>query len=135
MKIAAGVGGAPAGRGQGQHLGFLLFGLGLGCVGHRGKVLPNKGLHRLGKRKALDFDKVVQGRPPADATGKPIPFSVADFQTVMLTGALGVATDADKLVGIIPLEIGQQIKLFGLGDLFRRNVAHYRPSRWPGGQS
>jgi hypothetical protein len=27
-------------------------------------------------------------------------------------------------MGVVPLEVGQQVKLLGLGDLFRRDVAH-----------
>ena len=117
------MGGAPAGLGQGQHPGFLFFRLGLGHMGQGRKVLPRKGLHRLGKRKALDFNQIVQGRLAADSTGKPIPFAVADFQAVMLTGAIGVPADVYQLMGVVSLEVGQQVKLLVLGDLFRRDIA------------
>ena len=124
MEIADHVGGAPAGLGQGQHPGFLFFRLGLGRTGQGGEILAHQGLHRLGKGKALDFDKIVQGRLAADPTGKPIPFPVADFQAVMLTGAVGVAADVYQFMGVEPLEVGQQVKLLCLGDLFRRDIAH-----------
>ena len=124
VEVVDHVGSAPAGLGQGQHPGFLLFRLGLGRTGQGGEVLAHQGLHRLGKGKALDFDKIVQGCLAADAAGKPIPFAVADFQAVMLTGAVGVAADVYQLMGVVPLEVGQQVKLLGLGDLFRRDVAH-----------
>ena len=42
----------------------------------------------------------------------------------MLTGAVGAAADVYQLLGIEPLEVGQQVKLLCLGDLFRRNIAH-----------
>ena len=124
VEITDHVGGAPAGLGQGKHPGFLLLRLGLGRTGQGGEVLAHKGLHRLGKGKALDFDKIVQGRLAADPTGKPIPFAVADFQAVMLTGAVGVPADVYQRMGVEPLEVGQQVKLLCLGDLFRRNIAH-----------
>ncbi|MCI8528912.1 MAG: hypothetical protein HFH82_07150 [Lachnospiraceae bacterium] len=85
---------------------------------------PNKRFHRLSKGKALDFDKIVQSRLSADPTGEPIPFAVADFQAVMLTGAVGIAADVYQLMGVEPLEVGQQVKLLGLGDLFRRDIAN-----------
>ena len=85
---------------------------------------PNKRFHRLGKRKALDFNEIVQGRLAADPTGKPVPFPVADFQTVMLTGAIGAAADVYQFMEVIPLEVGQQVKLFRLSDLFRRDITH-----------
>ena len=46
------------------------------------KKLRATRFHRLGKRKALDFNEIVQGRLAADPTGKPVPFPVADFQAV-----------------------------------------------------
>jgi hypothetical protein len=42
----------------------------------------------------------------------------------MLTGAVGVAADVYQRVRVEPLEVGQQVKLLGLGDLFRRDIAH-----------
>ena len=49
-------------------------------------------------------------------------FAVADFQAVMLTGAVGIAADVYQLMGVEPLAVGQQVKLLGLGDLFRNCV-------------
>ena len=110
--------------GRDSTLGSCFFGWAWGARGRGGEILAHQGLHRLGKGKALDFDKIVQGRLAADPTGKPIPFAIADFQAVMLTGAVGAAADVYQLLGIEPLEVGQQVKLLCLGDLFRRNIAH-----------
>lgn len=60
----------------------------------------------------------------ADAAGESILFSVADFQAVMLTGTIGAAAVVYQLIQVKPPETGQQINLFGLDDLFRRNIAH-----------
>ena len=39
----------------------------------------------------FDLNEIVQHRIAADPTGKPAPFAVGDFQTVMLTGAVSAA--------------------------------------------
>ena len=93
--------------------------------------MPRKGLHRLGKRKALDFYQIVQSRLADDPAGEPIPFTVADFQAVMLTGAVGVTADVYQFIWVTVSQIGQQVDLLGLRNLFRRDKAHYScPRRW-----
>ena len=42
----------------------------------------------------------------------------------MLTGAIGAAADVYQLMGVISLEVGQQVKLLGLCDLLRRDITH-----------
>ena len=41
----------------------------------------------------FDLNEIVQRRIAADPTGTPAPFAVGDFQTVMLTGAVGAAPE------------------------------------------
>ena len=57
--------------------------------------------HLLSKRKALDLNEIVQGRFPADFAGEPVPFSVADLQAVMLTGAVGASAHMDDVRDVI----------------------------------
>ena len=106
MKIADNMGSAPAGLGEDQLPGSLLLQPGLDRRRRVREVRPRQGFHRLSKRKALDLNEIVQGRFPADFAGEPVPFSVADLQAVMLTGAVGASAHMDELVRVIPLEIG-----------------------------
>ena len=57
----------------------------------------SKRFHRLGKRKALDFNEIVQGRLAADPTGKPVPFPVAGeiFNPKILSGYYYLKKGAD----------------------------------------
>ena len=124
MKIADNMGSAPAGLGEDQLPGSLLLQPGLDRRRRVREVRPRQGFHRLSKRKALDLNEIVQGRFPADFAGEPVPFSVADLQAVMLTGAVGASAHMDELVRVIPLEIGQQVPFLSLGDLLRGDIAH-----------
>ena len=124
MKIADNMGGAPAGLGKDQFPGFLLLWPGLRRRRRGREVRSRQGLHCLGKGKALDFNEIVQGCFPADFAGEPVPFSVADLQAVMLTGAVGASAHMDELVRVIPLEIGQQVPFLSLSDLLRGDIAH-----------
>ena len=89
MEIADNVGGTPAGLRQQQFPGFPFLRWDFRCARLENR-LSHKGLHRLGKRKALDFDQIVQSCLAADPTGKPVPFAVTNLQTVMLSGAVGL---------------------------------------------
>lgn len=42
----------------------------------------------------------------------------------MGTGGVGVAAEMDQFVGVIPLEIGQQVHLPGCGKLFLGYIGH-----------
>ena len=79
---------------------------------------------RRGKRKALDLNEIVQGRFPADFAGKPVPFSVADLQAVMLTGAVGAASEMHQFLRFISSQIGQQVHLTGSRYHLRRDIWH-----------
>ena len=63
-------------------------------------------LHGLHKRDALDLYEIVQGRASPDATGKPVPFAVGDFEAVMLTGTVGAAAEVYQLLRLIGFEVG-----------------------------
>lgn len=70
-------------------------------------------LHRLGKGNILDFHQIVQRRVSADTPGEPVPLAVGDLQTVMGSGAVGVATHMNQLIRLIGAQIGQKIHLTG----------------------
>ena len=72
----------------------------------------------------FDLNEIVQRRIAADPTGKPAPFAVGDFQTVMLTGAVGAAPKMHYLLRFISPKIDQQIHLTDLRYDLRRDIWH-----------
>ena len=69
-------------------------------------------------------DEIVQRRIAADSTGKPAPFAVGDFQTVVLTGAVGAAPEMHQLLRFISPQIGQQVHLARPRHHLRRDIWH-----------
>lgn len=56
--------------------------------------------------------------------GKPVPFSVADFQRVMLAGAVGVARQMHQILRVAELQVRQQIHLLRRLQGFFCDVGH-----------
>ena len=112
---------AGTGLGQQQHLGLLRLGLGLpGLVCH----LPGDPLHGFHEGDLPHLNEIVQRIVAAEATGEPVPFSVGDFQGIMLAGAVVVAADVYQLVGFTGFQIGQQVHLPRFFDGFRWDEWH-----------
>ena len=81
---------------------------------------------------------VVQRIVPTKSTGEPVPFSVGDFERIMLTGAVVVAADMHQLVWLKGLQIGQQIHLPCPFNGFGWNEWHftaYLSDRWAAANS
>lgn len=72
----------------------------------------------------FDLNEIVQRRIAADPTGKPAPLAIGDFQTVMLTGAVGVAPETHQLLRLISPQIGQQIHLTDLRYHLQWDIWH-----------
>ena len=72
----------------------------------------------------FDLNEIVQHRIAADPTGKPAPFAVGDFFSVMLTGAVGVAPETHQLLRLVSPQIGQQVHLTSLRHHLRWDIWH-----------
>lgn len=72
----------------------------------------------------FDLNEIVQRRIAADPTGKPAPFSVGNLQAVMLSGAVGVTAEMNKLLRLIIFKIGQQVHFTGFLHHLRRDIWH-----------
>ena len=99
------MGRAAAGLRETQRLHFVRLWRTRSC-GRRDCAPAYYDLHGLRERDALDLYEIVQGRAPSDATGKPVPFSVGDFEAVMLTGTVGASPEMHQLLWLIGLEVG-----------------------------
>lgn len=53
-----------------------------------------------------------------------MPFSVADFQRVVLAGAVGVARQMHQILRVAKLQVGQQVHLLRRLQGFFCNVGH-----------
>ena len=125
-KIANGMGCIPAPLRKKQHLGCALFrgtliGWRLNCY------LSHDHLNRFNERYFPDFDQIVQSCPTANATGKPAPFAIGDFEAVMGSGAISASTKMHQFTWLIVFQIGQQVHLFGLCNDLRWNIWHKNP--------
>ena len=66
----------------------------------------NNCFHSFCEGIAFDMDQVIQSSFSSDSPGEPIPLTVADFQTVMLAGAVGGGTFFHQFLGVEVLQIG-----------------------------
>ena len=109
-------------------LGFLLWSRCGNCFWNRCSL---NDFHSLQKGTALDLYKIVKGCFAANLSGEPVPFPVADFQRIMLFGAIGIAGHFYELVRLINSKVGQQVQLLGLLNFLRGKIRHcYRASRF-----
>ena len=75
--------------------------------------------------RAMDvlIRKVIQNRMTTDSVGKPKPFVLGNFQTVVLMGAVGAAAKMHQLLRLISPQISQQVH-------FARPRHHLRWDIW-----
>ena len=92
---------------------FLLFrSIGKGRSLHSAPA--HEKLHRLRKGVVLYLNEIIQGGYPADTSGKPVPFPVADLQGIMLSGTVIVPGYPDQISGFVRLQVGKKIDPSGL---------------------
>ena len=72
----------------------------------------------------LHFNEIIQGVVSAEASGKPIPLSVGDFQRIMLPGTVVAITDLHQLPRLTGFQITQQVHLSCFFDGFWRDKWH-----------
>ena len=65
-----------------------------------------------------DLYQIVQRRPASNAPAVPAPLPVGDFEAVMGPGIVFIGAVPFQLMGFVGLEIGQQIPLLCLCNLF-----------------
>ena len=123
VQVFDGMGGTAVGLRQKQHLFFRRFRR-RDKGGRRRWQISHNGFDCLRKWHLFDLDEIVQRRVAADSTGKPAPFSVGDFQAVVLTGAVSAAPEMHQLLRFISPQIGQQIHLTSLRHDLRRDIWH-----------
>ena len=54
-----------------------------------------------------------------------MPLAVADLETVVFPGAVGITAKTDQVVRLVQLKVGEQVYLFGFCDLLWCDIGHY----------
>lgn len=80
--------------------------------------------HGVWQGQALHLHKIVQRGDASHAAGPPVPLPIGEFETAVGACGVGAVAVRNQLVRLIPPQIGQQVQLPGLGQLFRSDREH-----------